>query len=335
MLSPEAPAPARPEADPTALRVVELGSEDVPLFREIMQRSFAEYRTPDFSYGTERETDESIRQELAEGGSIVAVKRGDQILAVAKHHPEPGTGMLYFWRVAVLPEHRGVGAATALVQWMYERAAREGLRGIACNVVPRHATLATLYERSDMRVVGEIDREVGEVRTIRLLRLEGLVRRSHPALVELAPAQSPILRTVLHRAYAQYQTQGIPSDALLETDETLAAKLGNGARALVVRVGGEEVAAMKFRPLDGQDLVIARLGVVPDHRGQGWAKALVDWLRAEARRQRAAGIAAVVPASDRSVQEMLEHLGFERTDSGKQLTLSGELLDVAYLRCDV
>lgn len=119
---------------------------------------------------------------------------------------------------------------------------------------------------------------------------------------------------------------------MLETDETLRAKLGSGSRAAAVRCSGKIAAVMKFRPLDGADLVIARLGVLPEHRGRGLAKMLLHWLEDQARREGADGIAVVVPSSDASLIELFGHLGLDLADRGKQLTLSGELLDVSYLR---
>lgn len=195
-----APAAQTPAAEPTAAgRIIGLEPKDAPVLRSVMQEAFAEYTTDGFSYGTEHETDESIRAELEGSGRAAALVVDGAVAAVVKFHVEPETGLLYFWRLSVRPQHRGKGLATQIVRWLFDVAAAEGLGGIACNVVPRHAQLARLYEHSSMHIVGEVEHVTPRGQTLTLLRLEGALPPTR-AIIELREQDAPLLRAALHES---------------------------------------------------------------------------------------------------------------------------------------
>lgn len=178
------------------IRIVELTADDAAIVRSVMQAAFTEYVTDDFSYGTEHETDASIAEEFRTGGHAIAVLEGDEPVAVAKYHGEEGTGLLYFWRVSVLPSRRGRGHADRMIQWLAARAREQGYDGVACNVVPRHRGLVAVYARHQMAEVGEVTLHTGRGEDLTLLRLERRWRAPHEVRGPVAPVgKAPVSPT--------------------------------------------------------------------------------------------------------------------------------------------
>ncbi len=86
---------------------------DARLIFEITRQAFAEYKgkLPVPTSG-EQETFEKVQEDLAKGGAIMAVLDGE-VVGAARYQPYPD--YLYIGRVAVLPSHRGLGIATAML----------------------------------------------------------------------------------------------------------------------------------------------------------------------------------------------------------------------------
>lgn len=79
-----------------------------------------------------RETPEAIVEQLAQGsGAIVAERNGEMIGCVMT---EPMEGDLYFGRLAVLPEARGLGLARRLIAAVEAEARARGLPGVRLGV---------------------------------------------------------------------------------------------------------------------------------------------------------------------------------------------------------
>ena len=79
-----------------------------------------------------RETPQAIADQLALGsGAIVAERNGTMIGCVVT---EPLDGDLYFGRLAVLPEARGLGLARRLIGAVEDDARRRGLPGVRLGV---------------------------------------------------------------------------------------------------------------------------------------------------------------------------------------------------------
>lgn len=325
------PEPRPREAD--GVRIVELTADDASTVRTVMQAAFAEYTTPDFSYGTEDETDASIAEELRSGGRAIAVLEHGDPVAVAKLHPEEGTGLLYFWRVAVLPSRRGRGHADRMIDWITATARAEGYDGIACNVVPRHRGLVAVYARHGMADLGEVTVPLhsGTGDDITLVRLERRWRPPHEVR-ELGPDDAAVLRDVLQDAFAQYEHTEAPSGAMLETVDSLREDLAGRMRAIAILVEGRVVAAMKLRVTRDRALEMSRVAVIVDERGRGWARLLVGWAWAEAERLGLRAVGCTVRAEEAGLIAMYEHLGLAVTAHGVHQSLTGRPHQVVQMR---
>ncbi len=327
------PAPEPHPRDPGRVRIVELTADDAPTVRTIMQSAFAEYITPDFSYGTERETDASIAEELRTGGHAIAVLEEDVPVAIAKYFPEEGTGLLYFWRVSVLPSRRGRGHADRMIEWITATARAEGYDGIACNVVPRHRGLVAVYARHHMADLGEVtvSPRSGTGDDVTLVRLERRWRPAHEVR-ELGPDDAGVLRDVLQDAFAQYDRTEAPSGAMLETVESLREDLSGRLRAVAVIAEGRVVAAMKLRATRDRALEMSRVAVLVDERGRGWARVLVGWAYAEAQRLGLRSVGCTVRAEEAGLIALYEHLGLAVTARGVHQSLTGRPHEVVQMR---
>lgn len=341
-----APSDAAPDAAPRGRTVRELTPEDAPVVREVMQAAFAEYTTPDFSYGTERETDASIRTELEGAGRALGIFDGDAPVAVVKMHPDAGSDLLYFWRLSVLPSYRGQGLSGHLITALAALARTEGFAGLACNVVPRHAGLTEVYRRHGMRLIGEEEFTAPDGTEMTLLRLEGRFDEDlAPSPPDRSPASSPrralrelgaedaeLLACVIHDAFRQYDATEAPSGAMLETSETLAAEMARGMRAIAVQVDDVVVAAMKTTVSRTRALQLSRVAVAPEHRGQGHARALVEWALAEAEAQGLRAVTCTVRADEPGNIALYEHLGFAVSAHGVHVSLTGRQHQVVQMR---
>lgn len=95
-------------------------------------------------------------------------------------------------------------------------------------------------------------------------------------------------------------------EALLATDETVVVLGG---------AGPDGVAVLRFRPSlwsDGPECYLAELYVVPDRRGQGLGRALMNAALATARDRGAASIEICVDEPDVPARRLYESLGFTR-----------------------
>lgn len=311
----------------------ELSPEEAGVVRTVMQTSFAQYTTADFSYGTERETDESIRAELEGSGRALAVFQDGEPVAVVKLHPEVDTDLLYFWRLAVLPTHRGQGHADRLMAHLAVIADELGLEGFACNVVPRQRELVPFYERHGMELVGEVDFTPPDGEPMTLLRLERRrADRPRREVRELGPADADLLREVMHAAFAEYEGRTSPSGVMLETAASLRAELEGPVRAVAILDGGRPVAAMKLTVSRAGALEMSRIAVIPEARGRGLARELVDWAVADARRQGLRAIGCTVRADETGNIALYEHLGLTVTAHGVHQSLTGRSHRVVQMR---
>jgi len=68
--------------------------------------------------------------------------------------------------------------------------------------------------------------------------------------------------------------------------EALTASHGGRSAAFLAMCGGEAVGCVAVREVDGATAVLRRLFVLPEHRGAGIARALVEAVLAFAKRQR-------------------------------------------------
>jgi GNAT superfamily N-acetyltransferase len=119
--------------------------EDAPLVHRVTQAAFAEYRgVLDPPSGAHEETIEDVERAIERGGALLVWDR-DALVGCARF--EPRRDCLYVGRVAVLPEHRRRGIATAIMARMAEIARDLGLPAVRVGVRDSLPSNSRLYER--------------------------------------------------------------------------------------------------------------------------------------------------------------------------------------------
>ena len=109
-----------------------------------MREAFAEYdgRLPQPS-GALRETLSDVRAAMARGGAALAFI-GETAVGSARYLPEPDA--LYVGRVAVLPEYRRRGIASALMDFLEDHAVSMGRTRVHIGVRESLPSNLALYE---------------------------------------------------------------------------------------------------------------------------------------------------------------------------------------------
>jgi GNAT superfamily N-acetyltransferase len=127
------------------VKIVLARVEDAALVHRITQEAFAEYRgVLDPPSGAHEETIGDVEQAI-EGGGALLVWDGDAPVGSARF--EPRNDYLYVGRVAVLPEHRRKGVATAIMARMADIARDLGLPTMRVGVRDPLPCNVHLYER--------------------------------------------------------------------------------------------------------------------------------------------------------------------------------------------
>ncbi len=101
--------------------------------------------------------------------------------------------------------------------------------------------------------------------------------------IRLALAEDlSVLVAILHSAFAEYEGQlDPPSGALHESENTLLEKLKEGG-AFLAFAGGKAVGCVFFEVHEDY-VYLGRLSVLPEHRKQGVARALINQVEQQAR----------------------------------------------------
>ncbi len=98
---------------------------------------------------------------------------------------------------------------------------------------------------------------------------------STPTVEVVGPEAASVVLEVVRAAFADRPALDPPTDALAETEESIAARLAAGA-GLVARVDGETAGAVLLdAEPDGRTVHLRRFGLTPVARGRGVATALV------------------------------------------------------------
>lgn len=98
---------------------------------------------------------------------------------------------------------------------------------------------------------------------------------SDPTIEVVGPEAAATVLEVVRASFADRAPLDPPTDALSETEQSIAARLDAGA-GLVARVGGEAAAAVLLdAEPDGRTVHLRRFGLTPAARGRGVAVALV------------------------------------------------------------
>ena len=106
---------------------------DAPALAATIAASFEQYRgklVPES--GAFGETADTIASQLRNGAGAIVAERNDRMLACVM--TETRGGDLYFGRLAVLPEARGLGLAGRLIAAVEAEARRRGLPGVRLGV---------------------------------------------------------------------------------------------------------------------------------------------------------------------------------------------------------
>ena len=176
---------------------------------------------------------------------------------------------------------RGLG--TAFVGY-YERYAREnGCRYLRIDTNERNARARALYHRLGYREIGVAPCTFNGLEDIRLVLLE----KTLPAVRELAPDEAPRLRDCLEALAAHHNAvslhfkgsyPGRPVDAAITA---CAEGLARGtSRAAAVEENGTVAGFCKLDLHDDGTGKLDYLVVLPQYRGRGCGRALMDWAMA-------------------------------------------------------
>ena len=106
---------------------------DAPAVAATIAAAFMQYRgrlVPES--GAFRETAEAIAHQLANGAAAIVAERNGTVIGCVM--TELLEGDLYFGRLAVLPEARGLGLAARLIAAVEDDARRRGLPGVRLGV---------------------------------------------------------------------------------------------------------------------------------------------------------------------------------------------------------
>ena len=102
-----------------------------------------------------------------------------------------------------------------------------------------------------------------------------LVSEPAPVIEVVGPEAAAVVLEVVRTAFADRPMLDPPTDALAETEETIAARIAAGA-GLVARVDGQAAGAVLLdAEPDGRTVHLRRFGLTPAARGRGVAVALV------------------------------------------------------------
>lgn len=96
----------------------------------------------------------------------------------------------------------------------------------------------------------------------------------------VGPEAAAEVLAIVHAAFGERPPLDPPADALAETEETIASKLG-AFGGLIARIGDRPVGALILDPV-GQTVFIRRFSVMPGEQGHGIARAMVDRVAAAA-----------------------------------------------------
>ena len=131
-----------------------------------------------------------------------------------------------------------------------------------------------------------------------------------PILRAATSADAPLLAATIAAAFEQYRGKLVPeSGAFRETAATIAVELASGSSAIIAEQNGSPVGCVMIKPEAG-DLYLGRLSVLPQARGLGVARQLVEAVEAEARRRGMPGVRLGVRIVLTANQRLFQSLGY-------------------------
>jgi ribosomal protein S18 acetylase RimI-like enzyme len=122
-----------------------------------------------------------------------------------------------------------------------------------------------------------------------------------------------LLAKTIAAAFEQYRGKLVPeSGAFGETADNIARQLKSGAGAIVAERNGQALACVMTELQEG-DLYFGRLAVLPQARGLGLARRLIDAVEEEARRRGLPGVRLGVRVVLTDNQRLFNSLGYVET----------------------
>jgi len=104
--------------------------------------------------------------------------------------------------------------------------------------------------------------------------------------IKLAETEKEIeyVYQTMQNAFREYNKYGTPSSAMNEKLSTLVDSICGGAeQAILVYINEKPVGSVRFKEMDEASLYFFRLSVIPEARGKGLAKKMLQWLGEYAR----------------------------------------------------
>jgi tRNA threonylcarbamoyladenosine biosynthesis protein TsaE len=168
--------------DPAGWTVHPATPQDADEVLAVTRAAFAEYAQVQPPPSSLRETAQDVRRDLAGSGGLLARDPAGQVVAAARFSEHDGG----FWlrRLAVPPDHRGLGLGRALVAEAEEEAARRGHRELRVGTRTPLRQVRDYWERLGFRQYAE---------------REYWVELARPVPVRLAPATAADTRQLGRR----------------------------------------------------------------------------------------------------------------------------------------
>jgi tRNA threonylcarbamoyladenosine biosynthesis protein TsaE len=137
---------------PARLRIERCGPEAAPEVHRLTQQAFKDYGRLTPPSGAMRETEETVRADLARGGGALA-RIGPRAIGCLRL--EPGAGYLSVRRLAVDPAWQRQGVGRALMAWSVEYAKAEGYVEVRVGVRTQLPGNLRFYEGLGYTVIAE------------------------------------------------------------------------------------------------------------------------------------------------------------------------------------
>jgi len=127
-------------------------------------------------------------------------------------------------------------------------------------------------------------------------------------------ADADRIHAMTQAAYAEYTNTGYPSSVLQERAADLQEAIASGRTSalLIEESAGATVGSVRYRFIEGDCLYFFRLGLLPEARGRGIARQVIDHLERLARNQGFTRIRCQVRVAVPRNYHLYESAGFER-----------------------
>ncbi|WP_252311258.1 GNAT family N-acetyltransferase [Sinobaca sp. H24] len=124
-------------------------------------------------------------------------------------------------------------------------------------------------------------------------------------------SQAGTIKKIMHEAFEEYNRFDPPSGAMKETEESISHSLTEEREwAAVLYENGSPLGMVRVKEEETR-LYFMRLSVVPEARGRGYAKALIDWVETEAENAGKSEVYCKVRCTTEDNIRRYEKLGYE------------------------